>query len=125
MTPEAVQVWLERYVTAWRSNDADEIGSLFSSDARYRFVPWYEPVVGRDAIVAAWQEDFDESDSWTASYASLSVTDDLVLATGRTTYLPDEITFENLFLLRFDDAGQCTEFTDWYMKHPVEETADA
>ena len=125
MTASEVQAWLDHYIAAWRSDDADDIGALFSSDARYRFVPWFEPVVGRDAIVAAWHEDFDDSDSWTASYAPMSVTDDLVLATGTTTYHRDGITFENLFVLRFDGEGRCRDFTDWYMKHPVTVEADA
>ena len=125
MTPEQVQSWLDAYIAAWRSNDATEIGELFSEDARYRFVPWFDPVIGREAIVAAWHDDFDEDDEWSASYSPVEVTDNVILATGRTTYHREPITFENLFVLEFDEAGRCREFTDWYMKHPKDEPPGA
>ena len=121
MTSEQAQAWLDAYIAAWRSNDATRIGALFSDDARYRFVPWLEPVVGRDAIVAAWHNDFEEDDPWSALYRPLDVSGDLVLATGRTTYHREPLVFENLFVLQFDDEGRCTDFTDWYMKHPSAE----
>ena len=44
--------WLERYVDAWRLNDALAIGDLFSADVRYAFDPFDEAVVGRAAVVA-------------------------------------------------------------------------
>lgn len=125
MTSAQAQDWLDRYVAAWRSNDAGDIGALFSDDAAYRFVPWLEPIVGREAIVAAWHSDFDEDDPWSAEYRPLDVSGDVVMATGRTTYHREPLVFENLFLLRFDDEGRCTDFTDWYMKHPMEEAGGA
>ena len=35
---------------------AEAIGDLFGDDAEYRYHPWDEPVIGRDAIVADWLE---------------------------------------------------------------------
>ena len=51
MTHDDVQGWLDRYVAAWKSYDPAAIGDLFAEDAEYRYHPWDEPVVGRDAIV--------------------------------------------------------------------------
>jgi len=53
------------------------------------------------------------------------VSGDRVLATGQTTYHREPLVFENLFVLQFDDQGRCTDFTDWYMKHPVAESDNA
>jgi hypothetical protein len=27
--------------------------------------------------------------------------------------------FSNLFELRFDDAGRCASFVEWYVEHPT------
>ena len=43
----AFQAWLDRYVAAWKSYDPTAIGDLFSDDAKYRYHPEDEPVVGR------------------------------------------------------------------------------
>jgi hypothetical protein len=48
------QTWLDSYVAAWLSYDADDIAALFSDDISYRYHPYDDPVVGRDAVVASW-----------------------------------------------------------------------
>ena len=54
------QAWLDRYVDAWKSYDADDIAALFGEDVRYRFYSYAEWIVGRDAGVASWlAEDTD------------------------------------------------------------------
>jgi ketosteroid isomerase-like protein len=122
----AVANWLERYVAAWRSYDPDEIRALFAEDAVYRFHPWDEgadAVTGREAIAANWLETPDDPGSWTAEYRPWAVDGDRAVAVGESRYLatdkePEEV-FHNVFLLRFDEAGQCTEFTDVYMLRPA------
>ena len=55
-----VQAWLDRYVEAWRSNDAALIEPLFTEDAVYRYRPYggdERASNGRDAIVGAWLEE--------------------------------------------------------------------
>ena len=52
--------WLDRYAEAWRSNDADTIGALFTDDAVYH----------------------------------------------------------NVFLVRLDDAGRCSDFVEYFMQAP-------
>lgn len=64
MDHSSAQDWLDRYLAAWKSYDADEIGALFSDDIAYRYHPSDEPVVGREAVVASW---LDESESGDAS----------------------------------------------------------
>ena len=64
--------WLQRYVDAWRLNDAVAIGDLFSADVRYAFDPFGEAVVGRNAVIEAWLDDPDEPGSWQADYEVLA-----------------------------------------------------
>ena len=56
-------------------------------------------------------------------YAPVAVDGDTVVATGRSTYRetpqgPVTEIFDNCFVIRFDAAGRCREFTEYYIKQP-------
>jgi ketosteroid isomerase-like protein len=121
VTHDAVQKWLDAYVDAWRTYDADAIGNLFSEDAVYAYDPVGDVLHGRDAIVADWLKKPDEAGSWDASYGPLLVEGDRAVAVGRTTYAAGRV-FENLYVLRFDADGRCAELTEWYWRHPGDAT---
>jgi len=128
---ESAQAWLDRYIAAWKSYDPDEVAGLFSEDVRYRYyahAPW---IVGRHAVVASWlAEDTaaqgstrDEPGTYDARYTPVAVDGDVVVATGVTTYTetpggPVTQTFDNCFVMRFDEHGACREFTEYYTKRP-------
>ena len=59
MNCKSLQLWLDKYVEAWRTYDSAQIGDLFSEDALYLYSPWDEdnPVRGREAIVAEWRKE--------------------------------------------------------------------
>ena len=129
MDHASAQDWLDRYVAAWVSYDADEIGSLFSDEIAYRFHPHDDPVVGRDAVVASWLGESgsqdastrDEPGTYRAIYAPVAVEGDVVVATGTSTYLtspggPVDRVYDNCFVMRFDDTGRCREFTEYYVE---------
>jgi ketosteroid isomerase-like protein len=115
-----VDRWLEAYVAAWKSGDRDEIAALFAADVTYRYHPWDEPLAGRDAVVDSWFDDPDEPGTFEARYACFAVDGDAAVATGASTYSAPDGTrvFDNVFLLRFDGDGRCSEFTELYMKRP-------
>ena len=127
----SAQEWLDRYVAAWRSYDPAAIGALFSDDIVYRYHAYDEPIVGRDAVVASWVQDDadgtastrDEPGTYDASYAPVAVDGDAVVAQGSTTYRkepggPVHQVYDNCFVMRFDDAGRCREFTEFYVLRP-------
>lgn len=118
--------WLDRYQTAWRSNDADRIRALFTDDAVYRWHPWdtgNDAAHGVDAIVAAWLADPDDPEAWEFSAEPLAIDGDLGIAGCRTAYHPtaDEPrrVYHNLFLVRLTDDGRCRDFTEYYMREPA------
>lgn len=135
-----VDRWLQAYVGAWKSYDRDQIGELFAEDVRYRYHPHDDPVVGRAELVRSWLgedasdgasgEDApadpsgrDEPGTYDASYRAVAVDGDVAVATGSSTYLsgpggPVEKVFDNCFVMRFDAAGRCREFTEWYVERP-------
>jgi ketosteroid isomerase-like protein len=122
MTHDDVQRWLDAYVEAWRSYDADAIGELFAADATYAYQPYNPPVIGRDAIVADWREDKDAPGSWTAHYEPYVVEGDRAVARGESRYTNPDGTLRdlyfNLWTLRFDGEGKCTEFVEYFMELP-------
>jgi SnoaL-like domain len=119
--------WLNRYVAAWRSNDAEQIGSLFSDAAVYRWHPYDtgDAVAhGREAIVKAWLDEPDEPGSWEMTVEPLAVTGDLGVARCLTVY-PEEDggkRYHNIFLIRLDDEGRCSDFTEYFMLEPSSTT---
>jgi len=120
----AVSKWLDAYVSAWETYDADAIGALFSDDAVYAWHPWdTEPARGRDAIVKAWLDDKDKPGRYNAHYAPLAIDGDLAIATGKSTYYTRtgavKREYWNCFVLRFDSDGRCTSFTEWFMRQPA------
>jgi ketosteroid isomerase-like protein len=122
MNRSDVQAWLDRYVDAWRANDAAMIEALFSDDAVYRYRPYGEDEVrGSRAIAASWLEHPDEPGSWEAHYEAWAVDGQRAVAVGTSRYAatatdPDR-TYANCYLLEFDAEGRCTSFTEFYMAH--------
>ena len=111
---ERVQAWIDRYLAAWRSNERADIEDLFTADARYRPQPDSEPAVGPAAIADAWLESPDPPGSWTCELSPTLVHQDTAIITGWTDYQDGE-RFLNLWVVRFDDAGRCADFTEWWM----------
>ena len=131
MDHPAVQDWLDRYVAAWLTYDPALIADLFSPDVAYRYHPYDEPVVGREAVVASWLGDSSESGASTrdapgtyeAAYHPVAVEGDVAVATGTSSYRnrpdgPFTKVFHNVYVLRFGGDGRCREFTEWYVRQP-------
>lgn len=126
-----VDRWLRAYVEAWKTYDRERIAALFSDEVSYRYHPYDEPLRGRDAVVASWLgEDNhagastrDDPDTYDASYRTVAVDGNVAFATGTTRYsrtpgAPPNRVFDNCFVMSFDTAGRCREFTEWYMERP-------
>lgn len=114
--------WMKGYIRAWNSNDPEHIGSLFSDDARYYTAPFRPPWMGREGIVQGWLESKDEPGQTDFTWEPLVVTGDLAVVVGVTIYHATrnepETRYSNLWVLRFDGEGRCSEFTEWWMQHP-------
>jgi ketosteroid isomerase-like protein len=126
-----VDQWLQAYVAAWQSYDRERIGALFAEDVEYRYHPYDEPVRGRTAVVRSWLGEDENTDASTrdapgtfdAAYHAVAVDGDVAVATGSSSYRAEpggavNKAFDNCFVLRFDPAGRCREFTEWYIKRP-------
>jgi ketosteroid isomerase-like protein len=127
MDKAEVDRWLDAYVSAWKSYDRAEIGALFAQDVSYRYHPYDQPVVGRDAVVESWlgegdhkgASSRDEPGTYDATYRAVAVDGDVAVATGKSTYAGQPPTvYDNCFVMRFDPDGRCIEFTEWYVQAP-------
>ena len=129
MDLESAQSWLDRYVEAWLPYDPDDVAALFSEDVTYRYHPYDEAIVGREAIVDSWfgtgegAPSRDPEGTYDGAYITEAIEGDLAVITGTSVYSaepggPIAQTFDNCWLVRFDDQGRCSEFTEWYMKRP-------
>ena len=122
MRREDVSGWLERYVAAWKNGERGEIEALFSGDASYRYHSYDEPLVGQAAIADSWLDEPDRPGSFDASYECFAVDGDAAVAIGRSTYFGADGAvdreYDNVFALRFDREGRCSDFTEWYVKRP-------
>ena len=113
---KGVEAWVEAYIYAWKRNDPHIIGQLFAEDGVYYTGPFDEPWSGREAIVAGWLNRRDEPGTFNFRYQVLAVTDDLGVVRGWAEYIEPKREYSNLWVIRFDSQGRCTEFTEWWME---------
>lgn len=123
MTHDEVQIWLNGYVDAWASKDADTIAALFTEDAVYSYRPWEDDKVtarGRDSIVDAWLRHEEDPSLWEAHYQPYVVEENKAVAVGWTHYQPigehSERTYHNAFLLEFGEGGRCSSFHEFWVR---------
>ena len=111
--------WIAGYERAWSSNDQEAIGALFTDDALYYTTPFREPWRGRADIVAGWLDRKDEPGQWSFVWQPLVDGPELSIITGITTYADPPLVYSNLWVIRLDSEGRCSEFTEWWMEHPA------
>lgn len=120
-----VNHWLARYIDAWKTYEPAKIGALFSADCVHRYTPFDAPQIGRDAIIESWLAHRDPPDTYDADYLTLMIDGDRAITTGRTYYYQAGTRtliaeFANLWVLRFNDNGECCEFLEFYMAHDTQ-----
>lgn len=113
---ERLDYWMEGYIEAWTSNDPYDIAALFTPDAVYDPQTADGEQHGHEEIIAWWQRIGDDSENWDFAWQPLVETDELAVVAGATRYIDPPASFRNLFVIRFDAEGLCTDFTEWYIE---------
>ena len=108
--------WVEGYKLAWNNNNPKDIGKLFAADARYYTGPFDEPWEGREGIVTGWLGRKDKPGSYTFEYEILAAQDEVGVVRGLTHYKDHGRTYSNIWLIKLNSGGECTEFTEWWMR---------
>jgi hypothetical protein len=118
-----VTAWLDAYVRAWKTYDAQAIGDLFNENASYAYAPFSIPLHGRAAIVTSWLEERDAPGTYDGHYEPVLIEGNRAVANGRSRYFEQDGTtfkteYDNIFLLRFDEEDRCLEYREWFMERP-------
>lgn len=119
MDQQGFEVWVQGYIRAWQSNAPQDIRSLFATHARYRTGPFDAPWDGRDAIVDQWIRRQDDFGNVRFSYEILAVNEQVGVLQGWTTYLRPRREYSNIWVVHFNNQGECTEFTEWWIERRV------
>lgn len=113
---ERLNTWMDGYIVAWTENEREAIERLFTPDAVYDPQTAGGEWDGIDEIVEQWTAIDDDPENWDFQWIPLVETDDLAVVVGRTVYHSPPMTYRNLFVIRFDETGLCTDFTEWYIE---------
>ena len=123
MDRQKFQAWLDGYIEAWKTYDEGKVGALFADDVEYRYHPNDdEPLHGRAAVLASWLENKDAAGTYDASYQVLAIDGETHVANGHSDYFdgpggPLRDQYFNVYVCRFNAAGECTSFTEYYMQN--------
>jgi hypothetical protein len=112
----ALTTWIDGYVRAWNTNDPKDIGGLFTEEARYSTAPFNPPWQGRDEIIKSWLANPDEPGEASFVWEPISVTEDVSVIKGTSTY--PETVYSNLWVIKLTPDGRCREFAEWWMENP-------
>lgn len=118
MDSETIAQWVEGYKRAWASNKSKDIAALFSKDATYHTTPFAAPIQGNRAIVQFWTEHADSPGDYTFEYEVLGTGANCGIVRGHTSYVHEGNEYSNIWLIRLDETGVCTEFTEWAVRRP-------
>lgn len=126
-THETAQDWLDAYVVAWQRYDPALIAELWSVDCVWHY-PFGVRATGREQITAEWMRERDAfvGEVFDAHYEPVALDGDRVVAHGRTVYYEPEsgdvdTAYDNIWFLRLDADGRCSEFHEWYSGRPEDE----
>lgn len=118
LTQKHFEHWLRVYGGAWEASASTRFASLFEENAIYYWAPFDDPIKGRDAIQASFNEaaskqrdvDFGarvlyvESSlgaaHWTCSYTRAT--------TGKRVHV------DGILVVQFSDSGRALSFREWW-----------
>lgn len=124
MPQVAIEDWLASYGRAWQAKDPIVFSELFSPDAAYYWTPFREPQLGRQAIASAVRAAVSGQRDIHFSSRLLAGSADTYIAHWRCEFIrissARRVTIDGIFVMRFDDQGQCEEFREWWHSDELE-----
>jgi hypothetical protein len=120
MDRTAFQIWLEAYGRAWRNRNAQAAAELYADSGTYQVTPFVEPMRGRSAILAYWENVARTQENIQFGFEILAVTADFGIARWWASFLivPQQLQtkLDGIFLISLDSAGRCTSLREWWHK---------
>ena len=118
VTREQVQAWLDAYIDAWNDLRGGHDRRALQRGCELCLPPRRRARARPRGDRGELAREPDEARPREAGYAPLLVDGDRAVATGETVYT-DGRRFSNLFVLRFDAEGRCSEFVEWFVENPA------
>ncbi len=114
MTRDELSAWVEAYEHAWRTPGTEPLRELFAADATYSPGPFDEPHRGLDALAAFWDDGREGPDEeFTFEWELVAVDGDTCVVRSEVRYADPPQAWRNLWIVRFDEHGRCSEFEEW------------
>jgi uncharacterized protein (TIGR02246 family) len=115
MDRERLNAWLRGYEAAWRTPGTAGLASLFAPDATYCTAPFEPPYRGLEQIAEMWEAGRDGPDeAFTLSTQVVAVEGSTGVVRVEARYAgPPPRHYRDLWIVRLDDDGLCTEFEEW------------
>ena len=91
------------------------MATLFTEDAKYLRSPYEEPVSGLEAIGRMWERDRDGPDEVFTLIAEVVAVDGPVAVVRVEVRYGDPVRqeYRDLWVLRLQPDGRCSEFEEW------------
>jgi ketosteroid isomerase-like protein len=112
---EDVSGWVSAYEAAWRTAGTEKLNDLFAPDVVYLPSPWARPLSGLAALCEFWQAERDGPDEVFGLQSEVVAVDGRVAVVRVSVDYADAESgrWRDLWVLRFDAEGRCTEFEEW------------
>jgi uncharacterized protein (TIGR02246 family) len=119
--------WLAGYERAWRAAGTDLLAELFTEDASYSTAPYESPHRGLDAIAEMWEaERIGPDEEFEMTSEVIAVEGDTGVARIEVRYGPPKgKEYRDLWIVRLNDAGLCSQFEEWPFWPPDQQGAPA
>ena len=119
--------WLKGYERAWRAPGTEALSALFAEDATYSTGPYENPHRGVDAIARMWEaERLGPGEEFQMSSEIVAVDGDTGVARIEVRYgTPKDKDYRDLWVVRLNDDGLCSQFEEWPFWPPEQPGAPA
>lgn len=93
----------------------EPLTDLFSPDVSYLPSPWAHPIVGLPRLGQWWDAERDGPDEpFTMTSEIVAIDGDRAAVRIEVTYERDDLArWRDLWIMRFDTEGRCTQFEEW------------
>jgi SnoaL-like domain len=118
MTEAELRAWMDAYTVAFDAQDSEAASKLFTEDGTYRWGPFGELLVGREAIRRAWDEHQDAEEVAEMTYEVIAVTPEVGVARWIASHTNERERrrhrMDGVFVVTLTEDGLCDSFHEWW-----------